>query len=124
MYCKVVTKTKGNAMSIRTQMRKGLLDACILSIIQSQPVYGYELSQKLNEYHFTEVSEGTIYPILLRLLNKNFIYSKFKPSEQGPKRKYYFITDEGKAELKEIIKEWETIKNPIDKLLKEHAEDE
>ena len=85
-------------MSIRTQMRKGLLDACILSIIQSQP-------------------EGTIYPILLRLLNKEFIYSEVKPSEQGPKRKYYFITEKGKEELEIVTGEWNKIKGPIDELL-------
>ncbi|GGI39323.1 PadR family transcriptional regulator [Mammaliicoccus stepanovicii] len=106
-------------MSIRTQMRKGFLDACILSIIQSQPVYGYELSKKLNEYNFTEVSEGTIYPILLRLLNKEFIYSEFKVSEQGPKRKYYYITDKGREELKLVIQEWDKIKKPIQDLLKD-----
>ena len=104
-------------MSIRTQMRKGLLDACILSIIQSQPVYGYELSKKLNDFQFAEVSEGTIYPILLRLLNKEFIYSEVKPSEQGPKRKYYFITEKGKEELEIVTGECNKIKGPIDELL-------
>nr|WP_263314048.1 PadR family transcriptional regulator [Mammaliicoccus sp. Marseille-Q6498] len=111
-------------MSIRTQMRKGLLDACILSIIQSQAVYGYELSQKLNEYQFLEVSEGTIYPILLRLLNKEFIYSEYKPSEQGPKRKYYYITDKGREELKIVIHEWNQIKEPINELLKGSKDDD
>ncbi|PTK17207.1 PadR family transcriptional regulator [Mammaliicoccus sciuri] len=109
--------------TIKTQMRKGLLDACILSIIQSQPVYGYELSRKLNEHQFTDVSEGTIYPILLRLLKKDFIYSEFKHSEQGPKRKYYYITDKGREELEIVRKEWLEIKNPITKLLKGSNED-
>ncbi|WP_239726609.1 MULTISPECIES: PadR family transcriptional regulator [unclassified Mammaliicoccus] len=109
--------------TIKTQMRKGLLDACILSIIQSQPVYGYELSRKLNEHQFTDVSEGTIYPILLRLLKKDFIYSEFKHSEQGPKRKYYYITDKGREELEIVRKEWLEIKDPITKLLKGSNED-
>ncbi|MER2034698.1 MULTISPECIES: PadR family transcriptional regulator [Mammaliicoccus] len=109
--------------SIKTQMRKGLLDACILSIIQSQPVYGYELSRKLNEHQFTDVSEGTIYPILLRLLNKEFIYSEFKHSEQGPKRKYYYITEKGREELEIVSNEWLKIKEPITKLLKGSTDD-
>lgn len=109
--------------TIKTQMRKGLLDACILSIIQSQPVYGYELSRKLNEHQFTDVSEGTIYPILLRLLKKDFIYSEFKHSEKGPKRKYYYITDKGREELEIVRKKWLEIKDPITKLLKGSNED-
>lgn len=105
-------------MSIRTQMRKGLLDACILAIIETEPVYGYELSQILNERHFKDVSEGTIYPILLRLLNKQLIYSKFQASEKGPKRKYYYITDEGRKELEIVKHEWHQMQAPINDLLK------
>ncbi|TDM12300.1 PadR family transcriptional regulator [Macrococcus lamae] len=104
-------------MGMRTQLLKGLLDAVVLSIIKEKEVYGYELSQKLLDSGLGNISEGTIYPVLLRLQKKNLITSEMRQSDLGPKRKYYFITEEGLASLNEMTAEWNDIVGPISDLL-------
>lgn len=105
-------------MAIRTQLLKGVLDGCILAVIKKEPVYGYELSQKLQASGLRGVSEGTIYPILLRLQKNEFIRSELRPSDVGPNRKYYFLTETGEAELLHIMEQWEQIVSPVSELLK------
>ncbi|WP_043932873.1 PadR family transcriptional regulator [Bacillus sp. EB01] len=105
-------------MSIRSQLLKGILDGCVLSIISIEPVYGYELSQKLQDEGLMEVSEGTIYPVLLRLQKNGLIEGKMEPSPSGPNRKYYHLTKEGHAALALIKEEWEQIAQPVDRILK------
>lgn len=104
-------------MSIRTQLLKGLLDACVLSIIKEKEIYGYELSQKLLDSGLGNISEGTIYPVLLRLQKKELITSELRISDLGPKRKYYFITPLGIEALNEMTDEWNAIHSPITNLL-------
>ena len=82
-------------MSIRSQLLKGILDGCVLAIIEEEEVYGYELSKKLQLEGLEDVSEGTIYPVLLRLQKNHFIIGEMRPSQTGPNRKYYYITEEG-----------------------------
>ena len=104
-------------MSVRTQLLKGVLDGCVLSVIEKEVVYGYVLSQKLQQAGLKDVSEGTIYPVLLRLQKNGFIIGELKPSDAGPNRKYYEITADGKKALKEIRAEWDAIAKPITHLL-------
>ncbi len=104
-------------MSIRSQLLKGILEGCILSIIHMQPTYGYELSMKLQEFGLSDVSEGSIYPILIRLQKEKLIIGEMIKSEAGPKRKYYHLTEEGKAALQQFIANWEAIKQPVDKII-------
>ncbi|WP_428910915.1 PadR family transcriptional regulator [Niallia sp. Krafla_26] len=104
-------------MSHRTQLLKGILEGCILAIISRQSVYGYELSMKLQEFGLV-VSEGTIYPILLRLQKEKLIRGEMRPSPTGPNRKYYFLTKAGETSLEEFKNEWEELKQPVDRLLK------
>ncbi|MFD2760103.1 PadR family transcriptional regulator [Lentibacillus juripiscarius] len=104
-------------MSLRSQLLKGILEGCILSIINQQPTYGYELSVKLQEFGLDDVSEGSIYPILLRLQKEGLIQGEMKKSETGPKRKYYYLTDEGHEALEQFIHHWTTIKQPVDNII-------
>lgn len=105
-------------MSIRSQLLKGIMDGCVLAVIEKEPVYGYELSKKLQDVGLVDVSEGTIYPVLLRLQKNGLIRGEMRPSDLGPNRKYYFLTEEGKAALEEVAQEWENISKPVTKLLK------
>ncbi|MBS4210342.1 PadR family transcriptional regulator [Bacillus sp. FJAT-50079] len=105
-------------MSIRSQLLKGILDGCVLAVIEKESVYGYELSQKLQELGLNDVSEGTIYPVLLRLQKNGFIRGEMRPSDTGPNRKYYFLTEAGQEALATITEEWEQISGPVNKLLK------
>ncbi|MEG0410723.1 MAG: PadR family transcriptional regulator [Erysipelotrichaceae bacterium] len=84
---------------IPSQMLKGILEGCILSIIAQEETYGYEISEKLKAIGFGEISEGTIYPMLLRLTKNEYIEAKVKSSNSGPSRKYYSLTKLGKSEL-------------------------
>ena len=104
-------------MTVRTQLLKGVLDGCILSVIEKEIVYGYVLSEKLQAAGLDDVSEGTIYPVLLRLQKNGFIKGELRPSDTGPNRKYYEITPKGIEALQEIRKQWEAIAKPITNLL-------
>nr|WP_219914477.1 PadR family transcriptional regulator [Thalassobacillus sp. CUG 92003] len=103
---------------MRSQLLKGILEGCILSVISRQSVYGYELSLKLHDYGLS-VSEGSIYPVLLRLQKEKWIQGEMKPSPSGPNRKYYELTEQGEAALAEFKSNWEGIKKPVDALLEE-----
>ncbi|HLU23044.1 PadR family transcriptional regulator [Lederbergia graminis] len=103
-------------MSIRSQLLKGILDGCVLAVIEKEPVYGYELSKKLQDIGLHDVSEGTIYPVLLRLQKNKLIRGEMRPSDTGPNRKYYFLTDLGKENLATISAEWEQISKPVNEL--------
>ena len=104
-------------MSQRSQLLKGILEGCILSIIKQQPTYGYELSVKLQEFGLDGVSEGSIYPILLRLQREGQIIGEMRKSDTGPKRKYYQLTALGQESLEEFIHQWECLKIPVDKII-------
>lgn len=103
-------------MSLRSQLLKGILEGCILAIISRQSVYGYELSMKLQDYGL-DVSEGSIYPILLRLQKEKLIRGEMIKSASGPDRKYYFLTELGAEALEEFQLHWKKIKPPVDRLL-------
>lgn len=103
-------------MSIRSQLLKGILEGSILAIIAQKSVYGYELSMKLQYYGLT-VSEGSIYPVLLRMQKKRLIKGTTKPSPNGPNRKYYHLTHKGVDALAAFKVHWSEIKIPVDQLL-------
>jgi PadR family transcriptional regulator PadR len=102
-----------------TQILKGLLEGCILKVVNNNETYGYEICEKLIEFGFKDISEGSVYPILIRLEKKKLLYSVMKKSPLGPMRKYYYLTEEGVTELKEFISSWEEIKKNIDNVLEE-----
>lgn len=104
-------------MAPKTQMLKGLLEGCILKIIDSKETYGYAICEDLFSYGFKDLNEGTVYPILIRLEKKKLIYSVKKASRLGPKRKYFYLTDSGKEYLKKFIKEWNEMRGIIDQIL-------
>lgn len=101
----------------RTQLMKGTLEGCILKIIGLQTTYGYEIVSQLAGYGFAEVSEGTVYPLLVRLEKKGMITSVFRPSELGPSRKYYSLTDEGQRLLAEFADCWRETARTVGRIL-------
>lgn len=111
-------------MSVRSQLLKGVLDGCVLSIIEKETVYGYELSKKLQLAGLNDVSEGTIYPVLLRLQKNGYICGEMRPSESGPNRKYYVLTDDGRAALNELALEWAHIAGPVTELMQRRRRDD
>lgn len=104
-------------MSQRSQLLKGILEGCILAIISQEPTYGYELSVKLQSYGLDDVSEGSIYPILLRLQREEKIIGEMRKSDTGPRRKYYKLTPAGEESLDEFVQHWQLLKIPVDQML-------
>lgn len=102
---------------ITTQMLKGVLEGCILQIIDQEETYSYEISQKLVEYGLGEVSEGTIYPLMLRLQKNELVSTTLKASSSGPKRKYFNLTEKGKKELENFKKNWSDLFTAVNKLI-------
>lgn len=103
---------------IPSQMLKGILEGCILNIIADEMVYGYEISQKLNKLGFGEVSEGTVYPMLLRLERNNFLRAERKESPSGPPRKYYSLTEAGEQEAAKFKEAWLQLSAAVEALFK------
>lgn len=99
-------------------MMKGILEGCMLAIIKNKEVYGYELAEKLEKYGFHSFSEGTIYPLLLRMKKEKLITSTLKRSTAGPKRKYYSLTEKGEKELESFIKRWEDLQSSVNRVLR------
>lgn len=100
--------------NIKSQMRKGILEYCILAIISENEVYTTDILDKLKEAKLIIV-EGTLYPLLTRLKNENILTYRWIESNQGPPRKYYKLTDEGKVFLKEMFKEWNELVYSVNK---------
>lgn len=97
-----------------SQVRRGILEYCILLLISSKPRYGYELVTLLDKWEPLAITEGTLYPLLRRLLKENYIESFWQESESGPPRKYYSLTTDGKRLLEMMSSEWNKISTAID----------
>lgn len=102
-----------------TEMLKGSLEGCVLEIISRGDTYGYEITRRLNDLGFTEVVEGTVYTIMIRLEKKNMVNIEKKPSEMGPPRKFYFLNDAGQKELEQFWKKWDFVSSKINSLKEE-----
>ncbi|TDC11498.1 PadR family transcriptional regulator [Nonomuraea longispora] len=99
-----------------TEMLKGTLEGCVLEIIRSEETYGYAITRRLNDLGFTDVVEGTVYAILLRLERNGLVQVTKRPSELGPPRKFYALNDAGREELTKFRTKWEYVSSRIDKL--------
>lgn len=93
-------------MNKLTEMLKGILEGLVLEIISHKETYGYEITQTLNALGFTDVVEGTVYTILLRLEKNKLVAIEKRPSEKGPARKFYSLNESGKKELENFWKRW------------------
>lgn len=98
------------------QMKKGVLELCILHIISREDMYGYEIMRKVTE-EFTDINESTVYAVLRRLHADKFTESYTGENSSGPKRKYYRITSDGKIALKNMQTEWEEMLSAVDNIL-------
>ncbi|OXM14649.1 PadR family transcriptional regulator [Paenibacillus herberti] len=92
-----------------SQVRRGILEYCVLSLIGSKPTYGYELVTMLNRWESLAVTEGTLYPILRRLINEKHLESFWQESDSGPPRKYYRLTPQGQQLVENMAQDWSKI---------------
>lgn len=103
--------------NIKSQMRKGVLEYCILSIISRQEVYTSDILDALRQANLLVV-EGTLYPLLSRLKNNGLLKYRWQESTDGPPRKYFTLTEEGQEMLDALDEEWGTIRRAITKITK------
>lgn len=97
------------------QLKKGAVEMCVLHILKNGDSYGYDISEKISKY--VEVNEGTIYPILRRLNDFDFVTTYLKESNDGPPRKYYKMTSSGKVRYELLKEEWLSFNRGVLKLM-------
>lgn len=102
----------------KIQMRKGILEFCILSIINNNEVYASDILEQLKSAKLIVV-EGTIYPLLTRLKNADLLQYKWEESTSGPPRKYYTLTQKGNEFLNELETTWGELKSAVQKITKQ-----
>ena len=97
------------------QFKKGVLELCVLSLLEHSDRYGYELASSLSET--IDISDGTIYPILRRLKSDGLVTTYLKESNEGPPRKYYKLTDDGDKERDSLHSQWKTFVTSVEDLV-------
>ena len=102
-----------------TQLRKGVLELCILNSLSGSRRYGYEIVRKLSEIESLVVSEGTIYPILNRFKKEALVRTTIEESSDGPPRKYYELTEKCRVQLRWMNDRWQRLLHGIENLRKE-----
>ena len=101
--------------NVRSQMRKGVLEYCILSILSQKEAYASSILDELKAANMLVV-EGTLYPLLIRQKNQGLLSYRWEESPQGPPRKYYTLTDKGREQLAEMDIAWKEINETINTL--------
>jgi PadR family transcriptional regulator, regulatory protein PadR len=101
----------------KSQMKKGLLEFCVLSVLSKKESYPPDIIDTLKNAKLIVV-EGTLYPILTRLKNEGLLSYRWEESPSGPPRKYYQLTSEGKANLEELTKAWKEIEISVNQISK------
>jgi len=101
--------------NVRAQMRKGVLEYCILCILSRKEAYASSILEELKAANMIVV-EGTLYPLLIRQKNQGLLSYRWEESPQGPPRKYYVITDKGRAQLAEMDAAWQEMTESIQTL--------
>ena len=98
------------------QLKKGVLELCVLAVLDTKDCYGYELVNEISKN--IEISDGTIYPILRRLTLEGYFTTYLQESQEGPPRKYYKLTALGKEVKDELTNEWFTFVNSVSNIVK------
>ncbi len=99
----------------QAQMRKGILEYCILSILDKKEAYPSEILETLKDAKLIVV-EGTLYPLLTRLKNMELLSYRWEESQSGPPRKYFSLTKMGKAFLEELDSTWSELSEAVNKI--------
>lgn len=104
-----------NIDNAKSQMRKGMLEYCVLLLLNNKRAYASDIIQQLKNVELLVV-EGTLYPLLSRLKKEGLLKYEWEESRQGPPRKYYALTDSGEQVLKELDKAWSELEGTINVL--------
>lgn len=107
-----------------TEMLKGTLEGLVLAILASRPAYGYEITARLREQGFSDIAEGTVYALLVRIEQRGLVDVEKVPSEKGPPRKVYSLNPSGREYLDEFWRTWTFLAERLEQLRTEHPEGE
>ena len=102
---------------LSTSLRRGTLEFCVLAMVERQDSYGTEIVRRFGEERSLAATEGTIYPLLSRLRRVGWLDSKWSESPAGPPRRYYTLTDTGRAALQHFRTEWVSFRQTVDRLV-------
>ncbi|WP_405392966.1 PadR family transcriptional regulator [Streptomyces sp. NBC_01102] len=100
-----------------SQLRKGVLEYCVLALMRDRSRYGVELLHALEESGALATSQGTVYPLLSRLRRDDLVTTTWQESASGPPRRYYALTDSGRATLDEFTRVWPGFRDAVDTFL-------
>ena len=101
----------------RTELLRGVLDLCLLAVMDEGPAYGYEMTRRLRDRGLATVGEGSIYPLLGRLEREGLVETYRAASKSGPPRKYYTLSSAGRLALALGVSEWRATRAAIDAVL-------
>ena len=107
---------------MNSQFKKGALELIVLLIIKRDDQYGYSLVQNISRY--MTIAEGTVYPLLRRLVNRGELATYYQPSTEGPARKYYQITNQGEQRLNLLLDEWQAFSGAVNQFIRESESNE
>jgi PadR family transcriptional regulator, regulatory protein PadR len=111
----------GQQEALLTQMRRGTLQYCVLALLAEEERYGFDLVRALSEADGMVTSEGTIYPLLSRLRRDGLVESTWQESPSGPPRRYYRLTEGGRAALEGFKREWDRFRDAVDHFVERKA---
>jgi len=101
-----------------TEMLKGTLEGIVLAILSGRPAYGYEITARLRDMGFTDIAEGTVYALLIRIEQRGLVDVEKVPSEKGPPRKVYSLNTHGHEYLEEFWRTWSFLTRQLEQLHK------
>ncbi|HEY5136163.1 MAG TPA: PadR family transcriptional regulator [Candidatus Nanopelagicales bacterium] len=107
----------GEAQNPLTQLRRGVIEYCVLALLTTDELYGFDLVKRLGESEGLVTSEGTIYPLLSRMRRAGWVTTTWRESESGPPRRYYAITRSGQHALDGFATEWSRFRDSVDGVL-------
>lgn len=99
-----------------TQLRKGLIEFCVINVLSNSESYGYEIVTQLKALEVMDVTESTVYPVLSRLKNDGYLKVRSEPSNSGPPRRYFSLTQIGQQRLEQMNAYWDLLNESIDTL--------
>ncbi len=107
----------GGALKAVSQLRRGVLEYCVLALLRDGPRYGVELVRELGSADAMVTSEGTIYPLLSRLRRDELVETSWQESPSGPPRRYYALTEQGGQALAEFTGEWTRFRDAVERFI-------
>jgi PadR family transcriptional regulator PadR len=107
----------GGTEKLLAQMRRGAIEYCVLALLRDGPRYGFELSRALAEADSLVTSEGTVYPLLSRLRQDALVETFWEESPQGPPRRYYRLSKDGRVALNAFSVQWRRFRDAVDQIL-------